>query len=94
VPRSFNFQAFTFIPFIAKFPAEPEKRAFLEAFAERAPELIETHHIKGNPAEVTKGFEAMPVAWDKLRVGGVCSPLKGSKDANIPSKRKCRGRSW
>lgn len=61
-------QAFTFIPLIAKFPAEPEKRYFFEDLAKRAPEMIETHNIKGNPVEVSKGFDAMPVAWEKLRV--------------------------
>lgn len=60
-------QAFTFIPVIAKFPAEPEKRAFFEDLANRAPEMIETHKIKGNPVEVHKGFDAMPAMWEALR---------------------------
>ena len=63
-----DLQAFTFIPLIAKFPAEPEKRSFFEDLAKRAPEMIETHKIKGNPVEVSKGFDAMPAAWETLRV--------------------------
>jgi hypothetical protein len=73
--RFANLQAFTFIPFIAKFHAEPEKRSFFEDLAHRAPELIAKYNIKGNPVEVGKGFEAMPAAWEKLRVR---SPLSNS----------------
>ena len=63
-----DLQAFTFIPLVAKFPAEAEKRSFFEDLARRTPELIQTYGIKGNPVEVSKGFEAMPAAWEKLRV--------------------------
>lgn len=65
-----NVQAFTFIPVIAKFPAEPEKRAFFDKLASRAAEIIETNQLKGNPVQVGKGFEAMPAGWDLLRVSG------------------------
>lgn len=51
-----------------KFPAEPEKRAWLADFAATATEMIETYGIRPNPVEVGHGLEAIPEGLKKLRV--------------------------
>jgi hypothetical protein len=51
-----------------KFPAEPEKRAWLADFASTATEMIETYGIKPNPVEVGQGLEAIPEGLKRLRV--------------------------
>lgn len=60
-------KAFTFIPVIMTFPAEPEKRKFLADFTGRATDIIEKNKIKGTPVDLNKGLEACPAGWDRLR---------------------------
>lgn len=74
-------QAFTFIPIIAKYPAELERRKVFAEFIASATDLIKSQNFKGNPVEVGKGLTAMPEGWNRLRVRPFFAELTSGQES-------------